>query len=248
MDGQNNSDEKKLKKVSDRWFPYQWPWTDRYDRRMNFKDWLLSRKFTITYLITIWFIAMYIGFGSTLRCAESWQLSFICEHVMWMIQFKTDIWAFIRSFFTAPYFHNGVDHIWFVTLFGFTLTVQAFETQHGAKAAFFYFTTTYIFVGLMTGPLFNYGLEIWPDVHFFYYAFERNWMGGSAGAFSMMGGLTYFSGKRWAIPSIIISFEILNLTVIGNNVYITFIHSSAAVWGFFISYLWTQLDPKKVMA
>lgn len=247
MEGQATNGEKKLKRVQDRWFPYQWPWTDKYDRLMNLKDWFLSRKFTIIYLSVIWIISLTLGFGSTLRCAESWQLSFICEHVMWMIQFRTDIGAFVMSFFTAPYFHNGVDHIWFVTLFGFLLTVQAFETQHGSWAAFIYFTTTYIFIGLLTGPMFNIGLEMWPDSHFFYYAFERNWMGGSAGAFAMMGGLTYFSGKRWAIPSVIIAFEILNFTVIGNNVYISFIHSSAAVWGYFISYIWSRWDPKKSM-
>ncbi|MEQ9467046.1 MAG: hypothetical protein RLN88_06505, partial [Ekhidna sp.] len=48
----------------------------------------------------------------------------------------------------------------------------------------------------------------WPEVDLFSRAFSRAWMGGSVGIFALMGGLSYFSSRKWFIYGLVFVFEL----------------------------------------
>jgi len=217
---------------------YQWPWTDVHGRRMSFKAWFWSRKFSILYLVVIWGIVAILGFGSTRNCHSTWQLAFQCEQAIWMIEYKTAFGSFVQSFFTTPFFHNGIDHILFVMLFGIVMPVQSFEVQQGTKLTFGIFMLTYAMIGLFNGWLINFGNLHWPDVPFFVDGFERNWMGGSVGFYGIIGALSYTSRKKWVLMVLVLVFESFNRFVLGINPFIPFIHITSATFGFIQCWIW----------
>jgi len=229
--------------------PYQWPWTDLYNRPMPFKKWLWSRKFSLFYLAIIWSIVAILDFASTRRCEETWQLAFQCEQAVWMIKFYTEPWQFFSSLFTTPYFHNGLDHILFVTVFGFMLPVQSFEVQHGSKATAILFVLSYVFVVPFFGFLFNLGLEYWPTEEIILFGFERNWMGGSLGLYGIIGALSFFSRKRWFLLLMVLCFEIfINQMIVHIDIHISLIHLASTSAGWTMCWVWTRLDEGKAMA
>ena len=224
--------QQKRKRTQDQLIPYQWFWTNTDGNRMGIFEWIKSRPFTICYLVTIWSIIGILGFSSTRDCDQTWQLAFACDRAIWMIKMITEPLNYILSWFTAPFFHNGLDHILFVTIFGFLLPVQSFEVQYGAKPTAIIFFAAYVFVGIFFGIFFNVGIAFWPDVEFFSFGFTRNWMGGSVGFYALIGALAYTSQRQWVLPLLIVCFEILNLTVIKIDVHISFIHVMSATSGF----------------
>ncbi|MCV9387251.1 hypothetical protein [Reichenbachiella ulvae] len=218
--------------TSEQLIPFQWFWTDTHGQKMSFIEWFKSRPFSIIYFTFIWSIVGILGFASTRNCDDSWQHAFACDRAIWMGKMISNPIAYFFSWFTAPFFHNGIDHIFFVTIFGILLTIQSLEVQYGYKKALVVFFGSYVFVGVFFGLFFNVGLYLWPHIEFFSFGFERNWMGGSVGLYSAAGALTYDSRKKWAIPLIIASFETLNLTVIGIDIHISFIHVMSAISGY----------------
>lgn len=222
----------KKKHTGEQLIPYQWFWTNVYGERMGFVEWVKSRPFTLVYLAIVWSIIAALGFASTRNCDETWQLAFACDRAIWMVKMVTEPLNYVISWFTAPFFHNGLDHILFVTIFGFMMPVQSFEVQHGTKATAIIFFISYIFVGVFFGAMFNIGIAYWPDVHFFQFGFERNWMGGSVGFYALIGALAYASRKPWVLLGLIAAFETINLAVIGIDVHISLIHVMSATSGF----------------
>ncbi|MEO9803209.1 MAG: hypothetical protein ABJF04_08185 [Reichenbachiella sp.] len=224
------------KHTSEQLIPYQWFWTNPFGERMGFVEWLKSRPFTVSYLIIVWSIIGALGFASTRNCDETWQLAFACDRAIWMIKMVTEPVAYFFSWFTAPFFHNGLDHILFVSIFGFLMPVQSFEVQHGSKATFIIFFVSYVFIGIFFGTFFNVGLAYWPDSEFFQFGFERNWMGGSVGFYAIIGALGFCSRKKWFLALLVICFEVINLTVIGIDIHISFIHVISFISGFTMSW------------
>ncbi|SMD35406.1 hypothetical protein SAMN04488029_2504 [Reichenbachiella faecimaris] len=222
---------KQKKHTKEQLIPYQWFWTNVYGERMGFMDWIKSRPFSILYLIVIWSIIGVLGFASTRHC-DTWQQAFACDQAIWMIKMVTEPVDYIFSWFTAPFFHNGLDHILFVSIFGFMMPVQSFEAQNGYKPTVIIFFISYIFVGVFFGIFFNVGIAYWPNVEFFSFGFERNWMGGSVGFYAVIGALACTSCKQWFLLLMIACFEVINLTVIGIDIHISFIHVMSATSGF----------------
>lgn len=222
----------KKKHTNQQLIPYQWFWTNAYGEKMSFGEWVKSRAFTISYLAIIWTIIGILGFASTRNCDGTWQLAFACDRAIWMVKMVTEPLNYALSWFTAPFFHNGLDHILFVSIFGFLMPVQSFEVQYGTKSTSMVFFVSYVFVGIFFGTFFNVGLAYWPDVEFFQFGFERNWMGGSVGFYAVIGALAYTSRKQWFLLLLIACFEVINLTVIGIDVHISFIHVMSATSGF----------------
>ncbi|MCV9388598.1 rhomboid family intramembrane serine protease [Reichenbachiella ulvae] len=242
--------EKQEEKYNKRWVPYQWPWTDKYGNNItSIKEWLISRKFTVSYLVIAWTILAIFGYAARRNCDGPWEIQFMCEMTMWMEQFRTDFWHFLMTCFTTAWFHNDPQHIWFVTLFGFLFPVQSFEEQHGTWNTIKLYFASYLFIGLYTGSLFNFLQLYWPDTHFVSNGFNRTWMGGSVGIFAIIGSLSYFSSKKWFLWAMVTVFEVFNMTVIGNNVHISFIHISCASFGWVYSWVWdTYFLQKKKLA
>ncbi|WP_422360606.1 hypothetical protein [Reichenbachiella sp.] len=220
------------KPTKEQLIPFQWFWTDQFGDKMSFLGWLNSRKFSIIYLIVIWSIVSILGFASTWDC-DTWQKIFACDRAIWLGKMLTDPVDYVLSWFTTPFFHNGIDHILFVSIFGIMMPVQSFEVQYGTRPTFIIFFVSYIIIGIFFGSFFNLGLSIWPDSHFFSFAFARNWMGGSVGFYAFFGALSYLSRKQWILPLCVACFEIFNLTVIGIDIHISFIHTIAVTGGFF---------------
>lgn len=230
MEEKNSNSSKKH--TNQQLIPYQWFWTNVYGERMGFAEWAKSRPFTILYLIIVWSIIGALGFASTRNCEDTWQLAFACDRAIWMIKMVSEPLNYIMSWFTAPFFHNGLDHVLFVSIFGFLMPVQSFEVQNGTKSTLIIFFVSYIFVGVFFGIFFNVGLAYWPNVEFFSFGFERNWMGGSVGFYALIGALAFTSRKQWFLLLLIGCFEVINLTVIGIDVHISFIHVMSATSGF----------------
>ena len=226
-----------------------WPWSHPNGGKYgSFRDWFKSRKFSILYLVIAWLVLAFLGFAPKRNCdGVSWQAMFQCDWSMWIGEYKTNFWHFAATSFTAPWFHNDFVHILFVTIFGFLFPVQSFEAQHGTKATVIIYFVSFIFIVLFNGWLFNTLVYYWPDEKLFSHAFTRGWMGGSVGIFALMGGLSYFSGKKWFIYSLIFGFELFNYFVIGNNVYISFIHITSGSFGWLTCWAW-QNFPKKINA
>ncbi|MEP2025152.1 MAG: rhomboid family intramembrane serine protease [Reichenbachiella sp.] len=232
---------KKRTRTRDQLIPFQWFWTDEFGEKMGFREWFKSRKFTISYLITIWTIVSVLDFASTLDCTSTWQLAFACDHAIWMGKMITDPLNYVLSWFTAPFFHNSIDHILFVTVIGMMMPVQSFEVQYGSKATAIVFIVSYIWIGVFCGIFFNLGVEIWPEMDFMSFTFKRNWMGGSVGFYGLIGALVYCSRKPWILFSITFCFELLNLFVIKIDPQITFAHAN----GLFIGYCCVWLMKKQ---
>lgn len=226
--------------------PYQWPWKDQFGQHMSFVAWVWSRKFSIVYLMIIWSIVGILDYASTRNCHSTWQLSFQCSQAFWIIEYKTDFWSYFLSFFTTGFFHNGLDHILFVTLFGIAMPVQSFEAQNGSRLTLVIFFITYVMIGFFNGWFIHTGLELWPYEPFFIEGFERNWMGGSVGFYGIIGALSYTSRKKWFLLLMVVAFAAFNRFVLGINPFIPFIHITSAIFGFFQCWLWYRfLRPKK---
>ncbi|WP_422360607.1 hypothetical protein [Reichenbachiella sp.] len=224
------------KHTNEQLIPYQWFWTNVYGERMGFLEWVKSRPFTIFYLFVVFFLFGFLGEANTRHC-DTWQEVFACDRAIWMIKMVTEPFNYVLSWFTAPFFHNGIDHILFVAIFGFLMPVQSFEVQNGTKFTVIIFFLAYVTVGVFFGVFFNVGIYYWPDVDFFSSGFERNWMGGSVGFYAIIGALIYLAKKPWVLLISLVSFEILNLVVIGISVHISFIHIVSCMSGMLTSRL-----------
>ena len=231
---------------SSKWIPYMWPWNHpEGGRYRSFKSWVLSRKFSIFYLLVIWIVIATLGFAERRNCDTGpWQVVLQCNWSMWMAEYKTNFWHFMATSFTTPWFHNDFVHILFVTIFGFMFPVQSFETQYGTKATVFIYFFSYVLIALFNGALFNLSIEYWPEERLVSHAFSRAWMGGSVGIFAIMGGLSYLSGKRWFLYSLVFVFEVFNYFVLGNNIYISFIHITSASFGYIMCWIWEKFSLK----
>ena len=223
-----------------------WPWSNPVGMGyQNVIEWFKSRPFSILYVIIIWIVLAVLGFAAKRNCdVGPWQLVLQCNWSMWMAEYKTNFWHFLGTSFTAPWFHNDFVHILFVTLFGFFFPVQSFEAQHGTKATIVIYFMSYVFIVLFNGWLFNTLIAYWPNEKLFSHAFTRGWMGGSVGIFALIGGLSFFSSKRWFIYSLVFAFELFNYFIIGNNIYISFIHITSSTFGWIACWAWQSFSKK----
>lgn len=227
-----------------------WPWSHPTGASYNsFWEWLKSRKFSIFYLVAIWIVFAVLGFAARRNCDTGpWQIVLQCNWSMWMAEYKTNFWHFMATSLTAPWFHNDFVHILFVVLFGFLFPVQSFEAQHGTKATMIIYFLSYIFIAIFNGWLFNTLITYWPDVKLFSHGFTRAWMGGSVGIFALIGGLSYLSSKKWFIYCLVFAFELFNHFILGNNIYISFIHVTSTSFGWVICWIWDTAPKSRLYA
>lgn len=220
-----------------------WPWKHPSGSSYStFRGWLKSRKFSVFYVATIWVVLALLGFAAKRNCETGpWQIVLQCNWSMWMAEYKTNFWHFMATSFTAPWFHNDIVHILFVTIFGFLFPVQSFEAQHGTRATVSIYFLSYVFIVLFNGWLFNTLVTLWPEERLFSHAFTRGWMGGSVGIFAIIGALSFFSSKKWFMYSLVFAFELFNYFVIGNNIYISFIHITSTSFGWVYCWIWKRL-------
>ncbi|NQZ76639.1 MAG: hypothetical protein HRT61_11120 [Ekhidna sp.] len=224
-------------KNSSRIFPFVWPWKSKSGKASNLPSVLLSKKFSIFYLVVIWLLIAFLGFASTRahNCNTSWEMAFYCEYAFWTQNLTDAPWVFVRNLFTTLFFHNGLDHILFVSIVGMLMIVQSHEAFFGSTKTGLVFLSAYITVAPIFGVFYTVGLDLFPDSEFMQFAFARNWMGGSIGMFQVFGSLATVSRKPWVMLSIPVIFEIINLTLLGIDLHISLMHLLATFLGFAIS-------------
>ncbi|MDP6640319.1 MAG: hypothetical protein QF817_04545 [Candidatus Poseidoniaceae archaeon] len=205
-----------------------WPWQDENCSNLRFKPWLMTRGFTISFLSISWLTIIFLGFGSSWNCSESWQNEIICSSAIYANEIFTQPHEFIFSWFSAVWFTNGLDHIIYVTV-GFLIFVQSYECRMGTgKTIFLFFSGTAVAATVVSIGI-NYGYAAFPLDEMFITGMSRNWMGGSVGMFAIMGALLHCSRRPLLLLIPIILFEIWNgqtnisfLTSSGHMVAITY--------------------------
>ncbi len=213
-------------------FPFVWPWKSAENKDLQIAEIGRSRLFSTSYLIIIWVIIGVLGFASTRDCEGSWQLAFQCEYAFWAKHLLESPFIYFRNGITTVFFHNGLDHILFVSVLGILLMIQSFEAHYGSKNTFLIFFSAYVLVAPILGSFYVVGLEFYPESWFFQFAFERNWMGGSLGMFQVYGALANKSRKPIVMLSAPIVFEAFNLSVLGIDPHISIMHLTSVFCGF----------------
>ncbi len=224
-----------------------WPWsTPSGGQYKSFLSWIYSRKFSIFYVLAILVVNLIFGFAPRRHCWEGdWNIVFQCNWMMWMAQFKEDFWHFMATSMTTIWFHNDFVHILFVILFGFLFPVQSFEAQHGTKKTLVVYFLSYVCIALFMGSLFTYLIETFPNNEVVLKGFSRAWMGGSVGVFALIAALGYYSTRKWFLFSMIFAFEVFNHFILGNNIYISFIHIMSGVFGWLTIWGWEIIADRK---
>ena len=218
-------------------FPWSWPWRDSTGKVLKPYQAFLSRKFAYTYLIIIWLIWLTLGRGPEYGCHIAGG-GLYCIGGIWPADIVNAPLHFFSSLLIAPIFHNSNEHIIFVT-FGFLLFVQSFETRLGALRTYFLFMLFTCIAALIMATLMNISDFIWPESELLAEGFSRNWMGGSAGFYGIIGASSHQSKNVWVIPAIAIGFESWNHFLHGISFFTSSAHMISLFCGFFIWGYWS---------
>ena len=234
---QNNNYKRRI-------FPQVWPWLGVNKQQISFKEVILSRRFTISYLIIIWSLVAILGFGSTRDCSSTWQLELQCNFSFWQNNFTQAPWLFFRNLFFFALIHNGVDHILFITLLGALGVFQAYEVIHGSHETLFMFLIANLLMGGFFGFFFHYGVQIAPTTEFFVFFHERGWMGGSIAMFFMLGAQIHDSRKPLTFLCVPIAWELFVFFILKIDHQITFMHETSILFGWGIKSLMNRFSLK----
>lgn len=222
------------KKLSYRTFPLVWPWKGINNQNISAKEALLSRKFTIIYMVVIWGIVLTLDFPSSRNCTGTWQLALQCKYMFWVSNLTEAPLVFFRNLFTTPLLHNGIEAIILVTVAGGLITIQSYEALFGTREVTSMFFLAYILVGSFFGVFYSVGFSIWPESGFFQFSLERGWMGGSLGFFYLYGALACVSRRPLIFLSIPVGLEAINFFILGISPHISLMHIGSLVPGYFV--------------
>jgi hypothetical protein len=212
--------------------PILLPWRDYQGNVLNIENFLRTRKFTLIYAITI--VGVWNFIGSTPHWSDCYSVDFqiTCATTIWAGEMFTSPINFLISFFTAPWFHNSYQHIFFVTFCTLIFT-QSFEGINGTKATIFLFFGIIAIVSIICGLSMHIGHYLFPEYALFSDGLQRIWSGGSVGFMGLIGALANHSRYKWLMPAMLFTFEFWNRYFNGISTYITLAHLMAATIGFF---------------
>ncbi len=217
--------------------PWSWPWRNSNGEQLKPFQAFMSRKFTYTYLMIIWVIWITIGRGPEYLCyANGGGLS--CIGGIWPADLIDAPLRFFFSLLIAPIFHNSNEHIIFVS-FGFLLFVQSFEARLGSLRTYILFMIFTCITALIMSSVMNISELIWTESTLLDEGFSRNWMGGSAGFFGLIGASSHQCKNMLLIPVIAITFEYWNHFFHGISFYTSSAHMISLISGFIIWGFWT---------
>lgn len=145
---------------------------------------------------------------------------------------------FFTSLLIAPIYHNSNEHIIFVSV-GFMLFVQSFELRQGSVQTYFLFMLFTSITALAMAVAMNSAELFWPESELLATGFSRNWMGGSAGFYGIIGASAHQTKKMWVIPTIAIAFEYWNHFLHGISIFTSSAHMISLISGFIIWGYWT---------
>ncbi len=219
-------------------FPWSWPWCDSNGLPLRPLELFLSRKFTFSYLILIWIFWLSDMTGPPNNCHITGG-GYSCIAGIWPSDLVDAPVRFFTSLLVIPFFHHDTPHIIFVTM-SFLVFVQSFEAREGAIRTYVLFmiclslTAIGVSIGMHIGEL------IYPDSEFIRSGFARNWNGGSAGMFGIIGASSHQARKAWLVPTIAIVFEMWNHFINGIGTLTSTAHMMSMtvgflLWGYWIS-------------
>ncbi len=218
--------------------PLLLPWKDARGNFINPKKWMFTLPFTVSYILLIWSFFIILGFGSTWNCNNDWQRRIICDSAIYASEIYTSPSEFVRSWFTAPWFMNGWDHIAYCTG-GFLIFVQSYEKLAGTMKSLIVFFSGIAVVSTICAIIIVIGYYIDPSSAFFETGMRRNWMGGSVGFFAIIGALLHEGRKPWLLLFPVIIFEIWNGQT-NISLHTSSSHMLAIIYGFILGLMFNK--------
>ncbi|MDG1541826.1 MAG: hypothetical protein P8Q39_03180 [Candidatus Thalassarchaeaceae archaeon] len=219
-------------------FPWSWPWCSSTGVPLRPLKLFLSRKFTFSYIILIWVFWLSDITGPANDCYITGG-GFSCINGIWPSDLVDSPIRFFASLLIIPFFHNDPTHIVFVTL-GFLVFVQSFEVREGTIRTYILFMICLSATAVVVSAGMHIGELIYPDSDFLRSGFARNWNGGSAGFFGIIGASSHQTRKVWMVPAIAIIFETWNHFINGISALTSTAHMVSMtvgflLWGYWIS-------------
>ena len=218
--------------------PILFPWKDRMKNRLSLKKIIYTHPFTTFYIVLIWVLFAILGFGSTWTCNSDWQRRIICDSAIYANEIYTSPWQFVRSWFTAPWFMNGWDHIAYCTG-GFLIFVQSYEKLAGTTKSLIVFFSSIAVVSSICAILIIGGYYFDPSNEIFITGMGRNWMGGSVGFFAIIGALLHEGKSPWLLLVPVILFEIWNGQT-NISLHTSTSHMLALLYGFMLGFFFNK--------
>lgn len=122
----------------------------------------------------------------------------------------------------------------------FLVFVQSFEVREGAIRTYILFMICLSVAAIGVSIGMHIGELIYPDSEFLRGGFARNWNGGSAGFFGLIGASSHQVRKVWMVPTIAVAFEMWNHFFNGIGALTSAAHMLSMtvgflLWGYWIS-------------
>ena len=215
------------------------PWKDSSGNILNPVEVILTRKFTIFYLIIVWFYVIFIDeaiVGSTF-----YTLRIICEDIARMDpnELTSNPLIFFLSLLISPFAHWDTIHAIYVTA-GIMFFLQSFEAHNNWKSAGIIFVGTSALTSILMAIFYNIGFSINPDIELFSNVMSRSFRGGSIGMFGALGALAYHAKKPQFPLILVFLFEVWNYTSYGTDAAISIGHATSTLIGLLIWRHWNE--------
>tara|TARA_B000000532_G_scaffold196914_1_gene163100 strand:+ start:180 stop:899 length:720 start_codon:yes stop_codon:yes gene_type:complete len=222
-------------------WPMMLPWKDGQGQNLSFKEIVRSRRFSVTYLLSVMFLYAMLGYGS--RDCFTPSEAIICDFALWPSQLFEAPHLYILSLFTSIWFHNDPNHFLLI-LVVILLFFQTAEVRIGTRRALVaLFGVQFLVAILMTLYLYA-GTQLYPDDPWYLHGYSgRNYMGGSVGLFGVMGVLFAQIDKPVAGALFYAGFEYWNGFIYhGASLYVVTGHVIAFTMGFCLGLYWLRQE------
>tara|TARA_B110000438_G_C15812056_1_gene650124 strand:- start:274 stop:996 length:723 start_codon:yes stop_codon:yes gene_type:complete len=227
-------------------WPMVLPWHDSQGCKMHWRDVIQSRRFSITYLITIGVLYTLLGLGSQSCSATSEAI--ICDFVFWPYNLFEAPHIFVFSLFTSIWFHNSPDHILLVVVV-VVIFLQSAEVRIGTRKAMIAMFSIQFLAALFMTLYLHMGDYLNPDDGWYEYGIRgRNYMGGSVGLFGVVGVLFSQIERPFAGALFYSGFEFWNAHIYGGaSMYVVLGHATAFTMGFILGQYWLRQEPRQIV-
>ena len=221
--------------------PMVWPWQDGQGKTMYWRDALISRRFSLVYLLIIGVLYAALGLGSS-RCATPSE-AIICDFSLWPYNLFEAPHVYIFSLFTSIWFHNSSDHILLVVVV-IVIFLQSAEVRIGTKRAMIALFSVQFMVAFIITLYLHLGHHFYPEDDWFEFGLNgRTYMGGSVGLFGVVGVLFAQVKRPLIAAGIYFLFEFWNGWIYqGASMYVVTGHFTAFTLGFLIGTYWMRKE------
>lgn len=208
------------------------PWADGTGR--PWRGWArvpAMVPFSVVYLVLAW--VLFIP-NAERRGRHYWIDDDAIGHMLFQVPDLTrDPPGAVLSIVTAPWINHDSLQLVYVTAL-FLLFGMLFEIREGTRRMAIVFFGTSFFAALAGGFLLHLIYPELSDARFFEIAWNRNWTGGSAGCFGLLGAVAARARRPWPLLALFVAWECFIWWVNLRN-YTSMFHLSALTAGFLIT-------------